>query len=166
MSDFSGPKSFEEWVEVYERRAGDDVHFVLTPGEQIFYHPLHGFFSYWVDHENKRLLIPKMVGNGKFLRHIVYKMVRELSPLGFNRIMCCSRRRPEVYLRVLGGTFDHMEETVNINTGKKEPMYYYTVTLDDTKEVTRDEEEFDREFSAPGESSVLQGFENGDGSEA
>lgn len=167
MSDFSGPKSFEEWVEVYERRAGDDVHFVITPGEQIFYNPDKGFFSYWIDHENKRLLIPKMCGDGKFLRQVVFQMVRELEPLGFRKIMCCSRRRPEVYLRVLGGEFDHMEERFNINTGKKEPLYYYTVTLDDTKEAKKDGQIPCRETQSSGESPVLRReFEFGNSKEA
>ncbi len=138
-TDFTGAKTFEEWVDVYERRAGDDVHFQLVEGEQIFYNPEHGFFTWWVDHKKKRLVIPKMVGNGRFLRHVIFKMVKELEPLGFREILCCSRRRPEVYLRVLGGHFDHMEETVNLNTGKKEPLYYYVVSLDDTKEAHKDD---------------------------
>ena len=136
-TDFTGAKTFEEWVDVYERRAGDDVHFQLVEGGQIFYNPEHGFFTWWVDHKKKRLVIPKMVGNGRFLRHVIFKMVKELEPLGFREILCCSRRRPEVYLRVLGGRFDHVEETVNINTGKKEPLYYYVVSLDDTKEAQK-----------------------------
>ena len=136
-TDFIGAKTFEEWIDVYERRAGDDVHFQLVEGEQIFYNPEHGFFTWWVDHKKKRLVIPKMVGNGRFLRHVIFKMVKELEPLGFREILCCSRRRPEVYLRVLGGRFDHMEETVNLNTGKKEPLYYYVVSLDDTKEAQK-----------------------------
>lgn len=136
-NDFTGPKTFEEWVEVYNRRAGDDVHFQLVEGEQVFYNPEHGFFTWWVDHKKKRLVIPKMAGDGKFLRHVIFKMVKELEPLGFREILCCSRRRPEVYLRVLGGRFESMEETVNLNTGRKEPLYYYVVSLDDTKEAEK-----------------------------
>jgi hypothetical protein len=136
-TDFIGPKTFEEWADVYERRAGDDVHFQLDPREQIFFNPEYGFFTYWVDHWKGRLVIPKMVGNGKYLRHVIFEMVKQLEPLGFREILCCSRRRPEVYLRVLGGRFDHVEETVNINTGKKEPLYYYVVSLDDTKEAQK-----------------------------
>jgi len=137
LDDFKGPKPFEEWVDVYERRAGDDVHFQLDPREQIFFNPEYGFFTYWVDHWKKRLVIPKMCGEGKILRRIVYEMVKEIEPLGFREIFCCSRRRPEVYLRVLGGKFDHEEVSVNIRTGKEEPMYYYIVSLDDVKEANR-----------------------------
>ncbi|MEG1798920.1 MAG: hypothetical protein RR214_01940 [Synergistaceae bacterium] len=133
--DFSGAKTLDEWIDVYERRAGDDVHFVLAPDEQVFFNPEYGFFTYVISHEKKRLVIPKMCGKGRFLRHVIFDMVRAIEHLGFRKIFCCSRRRPEVYLRVLGGRFDHEEETVNINTGKKEPLYFYVVSLDDTKEV-------------------------------
>ena len=144
MGDFTGPKTFEEWVDVYERRAGDDVHFQLVPDEQIFYNSEYGFFTYWVDYKKKRLVIPKMVGNGKFLRHVIFDMVRELEPLGFREILCCSRRRPEVYLRVLGGKLDHIETSVNLNTGKEEPMYFYIVSLDDTKEASKDDDKINK----------------------
>ena len=62
MGDFTGTKTFEEWIDVYERRAGDDVHFQLVTDEQIFYNSEYGFFTYWVDYKKKRLVIPKMVG--------------------------------------------------------------------------------------------------------
>ena len=114
------------------------------PDEQIFYNSEYGFFTYWVDYKKKRLVIPKMVGNGKFLRHVIFDMVRELEPLGFREILCCSRRRPEVYLRVLGGKLDHIETSVNLNTGKEEPMYFYIVSLDDTKEASKDDDKINK----------------------
>lgn len=135
--DFKGPKTFDEWVEVYERRAGDDVHFIVDEFEQIFFNPDLGFFTYWIDIKKKRIVIPKMCGDGNILRRIVFEMIEKLEPEGFREILCCSRRRPEVYLRVLGGRFDHVEETVNLNTGKKEPLYFYVVSLDDSKEAEK-----------------------------
>ncbi len=74
MSDFSGPKSFEEWVEVYERRAGDDVHFLLTPGEQIFYNPDYGFFTWWIDHENKQNLETQAERLISYAKELFFKM--------------------------------------------------------------------------------------------
>ena len=131
--DMTGPKSLEEWIDVYERRAGDDVHFTLEDGEHIYYHPEHGFFTWKLceDHEG-RISVPKMCGNGRILRRMVYEFVKELEPLGIREIMCCSRRRPELYRdRVLGGRFDRVEYTKNLNSGEVEPLYFYIVTVDD-----------------------------------
>ena len=133
--DFKGPKSLEEWIDVYERRAGDDVHFRLDDGEHIYYHPDHGFFT-WLVCENHpgRISIPKMCGNGKILRRMVYELVKECTHLGIREVMCCSRHRPEVYMkRVLGGRFDRVTYTVNLNTGKLEPLYFYVISVDDYK---------------------------------
>lgn len=134
IGDMRGPKSFDEWVDVYERRAGDDVHFELSQGEEIFYNPDKGFFTYVVNFETGRLVVPKMCGDGKFLRRVVFEMVKDLTPYGIEEMYCCSRHRPEVYLRVLGGRFDHVEHTVNLNTGKLEPLYFYVVKVEDSKE--------------------------------
>lgn len=134
LDDFKGPKTLEEWIDVYERRAGDDVHFQLTDGEEIYYHPDHGFFSCFLCYDKHLISIPKMCGDGKFLRHIVWDMVRQMEPYGFRGVLLCSRHRPKVYCKVIGGKLDHIEYTVNLNTERREPLYFYVVTLDDTKE--------------------------------
>ena len=146
--DFKGPKTFEEWVEVYERRSGDDVEFIVSEGEQVYYHPDHGFFTWWIDYENGRMVIPKMVGNGKFLRHIIYKMMVDLRPTGCDEIYCCSNRPPEVYTSVLGGKLDKTEEKIDEETGEKRTLYFYIVTFDDTKEVSLNEAR-EKEFALP-----------------
>lgn len=134
LDDFKGPKTLEEWIDVYERRAGDDVHFQLEPHEEIVWWTEHGFFTFWPDLEKRRLDVPKMCGDGRFLRRKVWEAVKALEHLGFRSVYLCSRHRPEVYLRVIGGRFDKMKKTVNLNTGRLEPLYFYEVTLDDTKE--------------------------------
>lgn len=133
--DFKGPKTLEEWIDVYERRAGDDVRFTLVEGEHIYHHPDHGFFTWLVCEECPgRIAIPKMCGNGKVLRRMVYELVKECEHLGIREVMCCSRHRPEVYMkRVLGGRFDSVTYTVNLNTGKLEPLYFYVISVDDYK---------------------------------
>lgn len=133
--DFRGPKSLAEWIEVYERRAGDDVRFTLAPDEHVYWHPEHGFFT-WLLCSNHpgRVSVPKMCGNGKVLRRMVYEFVVDSAQLGIREVMCCSRRRPALYMkRVLGGRFDRMEESVNLSTGRMEPMYFYVVSIDDYK---------------------------------
>lgn len=129
--DFKGPKSLEAWIEVYERRAGDDVHFQLEDGEHVYYHPEYGFFTWYlcVNHP-ARVSIPKMCGDGKFLRRLVCEFIRRAPDI--KELMFCSRRTPEVYCnRVLRGCrLDHTEQTVNLNTGRSEPLYFFVVTLD------------------------------------
>lgn len=127
------------WIEVFNRRAGDDEHFRLQRGEHVYYHPEHGFFTWFlcVEEANAGLIsIPKMCGNGRVLRRMVYELVKEAASagLGIRGVLCCSRRRPEVYSkRVLGGVLHHVEERVNVNTGMVEPLYFYVVSLDDYK---------------------------------
>lgn len=130
--DFKGPKSLSAWIDVYERRAGDDVHFRLEDGEHVYYNENYGFFTWFVCEDHPGLIsIPKMCGDGRFLRRLVWRFVKES---GMRGVYLCSRRRPEVYCRVLGGRLDHVDHTVNLNTGRREPLYFYVVTLDDTKE--------------------------------
>ena len=137
--DLSGPKSLEAWIEVFKRRAGDDEPFALKEDEHLYYHPEHGFFTWFVcENHPGRISIPKMCGDGRVLRRMVYELVRSAEHLGIREVMCCSRRRPKLYMtRVLGGRLDRVEQTVNLGTGKPEPMYFYVVTVDDFKE--RDE---------------------------
>jgi hypothetical protein len=135
LDDFKGPKTLEQWIDVYERRAGDDVHYQLEDGEHLYFSPEHGFFT-WRICENHPgwISIPKMCGDGKFLRHVVWDFVKHLERFGINSVLLCSRHRPEVYCRIIGGRWDHTDYTVNLNTGRREPLYFYVVTLDDTKE--------------------------------
>lgn len=134
--DMSGAKTLAEWIEVYERRAGDDVRFRLEEGEHVYYHPEHGFFTWRLcENHGGRISIPKMCGNGRVLRRMVYEFVKASRHLGVREIMCCSRRRPELYRdRVLGGRLDSVEYTKNINSGRVEPLYFYVVSLDDYRE--------------------------------
>lgn len=126
--DMKGPKSMVDWAMVYVRRVRDDENFSILPNEEIVFYPEHGFFTYVLDLEKRCLIIPKMCGHGRFLRHEIYRMVQALGHLGFNHIRCFSRRPPEIYLRVLGGRLDKME----IRGGR--PLYHYIVTVDDTKD--------------------------------
>ncbi|MPN40330.1 hypothetical protein SDC9_187866 [bioreactor metagenome] len=110
------------------------MHFKLSPGERIYYRPDKGFFTFIPLYERGLISIPKMCGDGKFLRHLVWELVRKMEPHGFRGAFLCSRHRPEVYCRVIGGKLDHVEHTVNLNTGKEEPLYFYEVDLNDTRE--------------------------------
>lgn len=116
----TGPKSFDEWVAVYEER-DSDTEYILSPGEKVVYDPMHGFFTYLFDAESKELLVPKMCGNGKHWRPLIHKLVRDTQHLGVRGVLCCTKRNPQVYMRVLGGS-----DTVTITTNNL-PAHVHTV---------------------------------------
>ena len=66
MSGPDAPRTFDEWVETYEER--DDIKFALSPGEKIYWHRYHGFFTILYDEASGTLLVPKMCGDGKYWR--------------------------------------------------------------------------------------------------
>lgn len=129
----TGPKSFEEWVAVYEER-DSDTEYVLSPGEKVVFDPMHGFFTYLFDAESKELLVPKMCGNGKHWRPLIHKLVKDTQHLGVKGVLCCTKRNPQVYMRVLGGTLKKMEHTYDFTTGKNTTLWFIFITLKDTKE--------------------------------
>ena len=123
--DMSGAKTLAEWIEVYERRAGDDVRFRLEEGEHVYYHPEHGFFTWRLCENHPWISIPKMCGDGRFLRELVCDLLEAAKAYGVEAALCCSRRRPAVWLKVHGGCLHHVEYTRNLNSGNIEPLYFY-----------------------------------------
>ena len=85
--DLKGPKSLEAWIEVFKRRAGDDEPFALKDNEHLYYHPEHGFFTWLVCERPGRISIPKMCGNGRVLRRMVYEFVRAAEHLGIREVL-------------------------------------------------------------------------------
>lgn len=128
-----GPKRFEEWVKIYEER-DSDTEYVLSPGEKIVFDPMHGFFTYCFDAESREILIPKMCGDGKHWRKLIHKMVRDTQGLGVRGVLCCTKRNPQAYMRILGGKLRKMEHTYDFQTGKNTTLWFIFITLKDTKE--------------------------------
>ena len=129
----TGPKTFEEWVQIYEER-DSDTEYVLSPGEQVHWHPMHGFFTYAFDADSKTILIPKMCGDGKYWRAIIHKMVLAGQGIGIKGVLCCTKRNPQAYMRILGGKLKKMEHTYDFTTGKSTTLWFIYITLNDTKE--------------------------------
>lgn len=98
----TGPRPFGAWVKLYEER--DKSRFELTDVEELVFDRDHGFFTFAWDFEHKYLLIPKMCGDGKYWREKIYAMVVKLrTEMGCVGAYLCTKRKPEVYMRVLGG---------------------------------------------------------------
>lgn len=108
-----GPLPFGNWVHIYEER--DHSHFEVSDGEELVFDELHGFFTWKYDFGKKYLLIPKMCGDGKYFRPLIFNMVLELrKAYGCVGAYCVTKRDPRVYMRVLGGELikqEHDEKT-------------------------------------------------------
>jgi hypothetical protein len=135
-----GPKTFEEWVEVYEER-DSDTEYVLSPGERVVYDPMRGFFTYCFDAANGEILIPKMCGDGKHWRPLIYRLAQATRHLGIKGVLFCTKRNPITFMRVAGGKLAKMQHVYDFTTGKNYVLWFIRVTFDDTKEG-RNEDEF------------------------
>ena len=127
-----GPLSFGSWVAVYEER--DKSKFELNEGEELFFDRERGFFTWKYDVENGWILIPKMCGDGKYFRRKVFAMVETLRLAGLPCVgaYCVTKRRLEVYMRVLGGELVRQE--VDENTGI---IYSYILVTPENTHVKR-----------------------------
>lgn len=132
-TSMKGPKSFEEWMRVYEER-DSDTEYILSPGELGAWHPMHGFFTYIYDAESRTLLIPKMCGDGKRWRRVIYGMVVASAPDVCRGALCCTKRNPVAYTRILGGNICGVERSYDFNGKKGTTLWYIFITPDDTKE--------------------------------
>lgn len=128
-----GPKTLEEWIEVYEER-DSDTEYILSPGERVVYDPMYGFFTYYFDAASKTILIPKMCGDGKHWRKEVHRLACATRHLGVKGVLCCTKRNPLMYMRVLGGKLQKMEHTYDFTNGKETTLWYIFISFDDTKE--------------------------------
>lgn len=97
-----GARPFGAWVRLYEERDGS--RFDLTDGEELVFERDKGFFTFAWEPEKKYLLIPKMCGDGRYWRPQILAMVQFLrKELGCVGAYLTTKRKPEVYMRVLGG---------------------------------------------------------------
>ena len=127
-----GPMSFGSWVAVYEER--DKSKFELSEGEELQFDRNRGFFTWKYDVDQHWLLIPKMVGDGRFFRRQIFAMVETLRLAGLPCVgaYCVTKRRPEVYMRVIGGELVRQE--VDENTGV---IYSYILVTPENTHVKR-----------------------------
>ena len=127
-----GPMSFGSWVACYEER--DKSKFELTEGEELAFDRNRGFFTWKYDFGQHWLLIPKMVGDGRFFRRQIFEMVETLRRFGIPCVgaYCVTKRKPEVYMRVLGGEL--VKQEVDENTGV---IYSYILVTPENTHVKR-----------------------------
>lgn len=125
------PRPFGEWVARYERKGGDRLEF--HQGEELFYDPLLGFFTWQVSGD--KLLIPKMSGHLSHLAPCIRGMLVALAPLGVTQAYFCTTRNPKSWIRRLGG------ELVNQTQENGKTYSYITVTLETCKVTVQPQED-------------------------
>jgi len=125
------PLPLSSWVKKYEEIVGE---FILDPEEKIWWRPDKGFFTWVIDYERKRILFPKMIGDGRYMRKVIYDIMMAARPYGVDRLVFCtrSRRHADVYLKLLGGR-ETEEMVFSPKAGEERPLYQIEVSWDDTK---------------------------------
>jgi hypothetical protein len=142
----TGPKTFEQWVEAYEERG--DCEFVLSQGEKVCWHPEHGFFTCLFDAASGEILIPKMCGDGKYWRPLIYGLaVKGREKRGVKGVLCCTKRNPAAFTRLMGGTLRRMEYSYDFATGKGRALWFIFISWDDTKEGRNEKDDHDFSFN-------------------
>ncbi|NCA74464.1 MAG: hypothetical protein EOM93_06455 [Gammaproteobacteria bacterium] len=123
--------SLEEWISEYKRTVGE---WEVSDSEILWFRPEYGFFTWIVDYEGKRILIPKMIGDGRYMRKLIYDMTVEASGYGVDRVCFCTRslRHARAYGRILGGK-TREEMAFSPVSGKDERLYRIEVSLSETK---------------------------------
>ena len=94
----SSSHTFDEWVNVYEKRTGGK--FEPREDEVMFWHPERGILTVLADSAEKCLEVHYCVGDGKFWQKQIVAILRAL---GFNRARFFTRRNPEAWMRRYGG---------------------------------------------------------------
>ena len=91
-------KTKEEWLEWYkERGGGEDLE--LAPDEIVYFHPEHGFITYF--RHDDILELHHMVGDGKYWQKFIVDVIMKFYKL--KKIRAFTRRNPEAWIRKYGG---------------------------------------------------------------
>jgi hypothetical protein len=131
--DLKGPKPIEKWAECWRERVGCDA-MPVHPAEKFAYSPMNGFISYAYDPSDGTVMVPKFCGNLRYWMKKLYRLLKEAEPLGARKLLICTRRKPVVLLKWVGGSIRSMEHSINFKTGKESTIWYMEFTLNDVNE--------------------------------
>lgn len=102
-----------EWIEYYKERTGcRDLD--LFPDEQIFFHPEHGFITFFV--HDGILELHNMCGNGKEWQKIIIQMMKDN---GLTTLRAYTERNPKAWIRKYGGHIKGWFMEVNLDEFKE-----------------------------------------------
>ena len=125
--------SLEEWAALYEKKTGSVFRYDPA-AERLEFDPDHGFMTWGIDQYHRAFVVGKVVGNGKHWRALIYKMALAGRGIWIKGVLCCTKRNPQAYMRILGGKLKKMEHTYDFTTGKSTTLWFIYITLGDTKE--------------------------------
>lgn len=99
----------QQWLNWYEKRTGcNDLE--LAPDEQVFFHPEHGFITYFF--HDDILELHHMCGDGKTWQKIIRNIMKFYN---LRKIRAFTRRNPNAWIRKYGGHIRgwYMEADIN-----------------------------------------------------
>lgn len=86
-----------EWLDYYREKTGcDDLK--LADDEIIFFHPEHGFITFFT--HDDILELHHMCGNGKAWQKLLTKIMNDY---GLKKLRAFTRRNPKAWIRKYGG---------------------------------------------------------------
>ena len=91
-------RSFREWVEFYERHAGEE--FRPVPAARLLFDPEFGFMEIREDVEGSRIIVGATAGDGDYWWRMAEEAARAR---GYGKIVTFSRRDPRALLRRFKG---------------------------------------------------------------
>ena len=105
-------KTKAEWLEYYEQRTGcKDLR--LFPDERVFFHPEHGFITFFV--HDGILELHNMCGNGKEWQKILIQIMKDN---GLTKLRAYTERNPKAWIRKYGGHIKGWFMEVNLDEFK------------------------------------------------
>ena len=109
----SQTKTKAEWLEYYEQRTGcKDLD--LFPDEQVFFHPEHGFITFFA--HDGILELHNMCGSGKEWQKILIQIMKDN---GIKKLRAYTERNPKAWIRNYGGHIKGWFMEVNIDEFKE-----------------------------------------------
>ena len=89
-------KTKAEWLKYYEERTGCKTE--IFPDEQIFFHPEHGFITFFA--HDGILELHNMCGDGKQWQKILIQIMKDNE---LTKLRAYTRRNPKAGIRKYGG---------------------------------------------------------------
>ena len=89
--------TIDEWLEYYQKRTGCH-NLELSSDEHIFFHPQHGFITFFT--HDDILELHHMCGNGKAWQKVLVQIMKNC---GLTQLRAFTRRNPKAWIRKYGG---------------------------------------------------------------
>ena len=87
----------EQWLDYYHEKTGCN-NLELSPDEIVYFHPEHGFITFFIHDDILELLL--LCGTGKAWQNVLVQIMKDY---GLNKLRAFTRRNPKAWMRKYGG---------------------------------------------------------------